>query len=102
MNKEEQEAIDYLKDFDYLMLDLNENYEIISKSVEILLNYISKLQKENEELKRIINKEHELNLDKRYVKLNFVSKDKIKDLLKEYEDSGYYETEKVLKDLLKE
>lgn len=47
--------------------------------------HVANLEKENETLKGIINKEHELNLDKRYVDLNFVSKDKIKDKIKELE-----------------
>ena len=40
---------------------------------------VSELQSENETLKEIVNKNHETMLDKRYVEMNFVSKDKIKE-----------------------
>ena len=63
MNEEEKKAIETLKDFDYLMLDLNENYEIISKSVEKSLNLIDRLQKELDNripIEKIVNKINEL------------------------------------------
>ena len=46
MNKEEQEAIEYLRDLRYG--EINDNYK------KAILNYISKLEKENDILKLLI------------------------------------------------
>lgn len=60
----------------------------------IVYRYILKQQKEIETLKAIINKGHEYNLDKRYVELKYINKDKIREKIKKEEK--YQETIKKL------
>ena len=98
MNKEEQEAIKILekakkfyKDFSECDITITIEREDIKKLIT-LLNYISKLEKENEELKEKIEKyERQLDLDS--VDNNFVSKDKIRRLKNDLLEEGKYLTE---------
>lgn len=81
MNENEKQAKLELNRFIYgKQLSKDDIVEYIS----ILFDLIDKQQKETEILKAIINKEHENNLDKRYVELKFISKDKIMEIAKEY------------------
>lgn len=65
----------------YLLKVVIEGKKDIIQEKEFFLN---EKEQEIEELKAIINKEHENNLDKRYVEFNFISKDKIMEIAKEY------------------
>lgn len=92
MDEEIEEAIKILekakmfyKDFGECNIKITMEKEDIKKLI-ILLNYISKLQKENEFLKAPFEYANGNTLDKRYVEMNFVSKDKIKAEIKELEE----------------
>ena len=110
MNEEEKKAIEIIKGLavyydDYCLLDeeeIEEN-ESVNKSIELILNLIEKLQKENKELKTITNQyeayECEAPKDSRakiiiadklyfnngYFKNNFIEIDKIKKVFEDLE-----------------
>ncbi len=75
MNEEEKKAIEFLKEtnFDYL------EYDMCVNSVEIILNLVKRLQKENEELKNQEATQRKINelLVQRYS--NSISVQKVKD-----------------------
>ena len=77
MNEKERKAIEILNTFE--LRRKTKNYKEISledsQSVEILLNLIEKLQKENEEYSK--------QLDLEYVDKNYISKKKIEDTIEE-------------------
>ena len=77
MNEEEKKAVEILNTFEFRRK--TRNYKIISledsKSVEIVLNLLDKLQEENEEYSK------QLDLD--YVDKNYISKKKIEDTIEE-------------------
>ena len=107
MSKEEQEAIDYLKED----IDLYEDGYYLTtddhmKAVEILVNYISKLQEENELMKKELNKCSEHILPCMFeTSKDYVSKDKIRDIVeKSYNDIDYYKRDIMvdLEELLEE
>lgn len=97
MTEEEKKAIELIG-----CLNLNESYIITSKqwneqdvhkAIDIILNLIEKLKKENEELKnKVVKRDKELIkleesaekefLTKQEVKENYIPKDKIRELLK--------------------
>lgn len=89
MTEEEEKAI---KDCDIIFICLDDAMSENSandyrKSYKILKNLIEKQSKEIEELKEdkltIINNFHENWLDKRYVEMMYVNKDKIKAIIEE-------------------
>lgn len=94
MNKEEKEAIDDLK------LAIEQDKEELPYSKESLknkqaiLNYISKLQKENEKLKEELFVERKTNISK------YTIRNIIKNKLKEIESDADFETIEVLNELL--
>ena len=110
MNKEDKEFIKNLK------TQCKGAREIFKDSCcQLPISYIERIieieeeqEKEIEILKAIINKEHENNLDKRYVELKFISKDKIREKIKELSKTQAYKvgleeyTIKILKELLEE
>lgn len=78
MNEEEKEAIEYLSM--YAGDEENRVYEgECTYNIEILLNYIHKLQKENEELEK--QRDKLFIKDFEFLKENYISKDKIKEAL---------------------
>ena len=92
MNEEERKAVEILNTFE--LRRKTKNYKEISledsQSVEIVLNLIEKLQRENEELKKFIiegitvvpySPYKNYRLD--FLRENFVSKKKIKDKIEE-------------------
>ena len=95
MNKEEKNAIEYLK----IRLYGNEGckyIDVAQEDLRIFTNLIDKLQKENEELKKFITegitvvphspyKNYRLD----FLRENFVSKKKIKDKVEELEKDEY-------------
>ena len=105
MNEEERKAIEILNTFE--LRRKTKKYKEISledsQSVEMLLNLIEKLQKENEKLKnklldtlegqKVIEEE-----TPQYIKENYISKEKIEDKVRELEryiqensdDEGYF------------
>lgn len=108
MSEEEKQAVENLKK-DFIIMN---NGEIYKSDDYILYNLIEKQQKEIDK-KDKVNKNHETMLDKRYVEMYFISKDKIKDKIKWYKDAlENYECEGIediyraileeLEDLLKE
>lgn len=95
MNKEEKSLISFLKFsiLDYEELDTSV-LEYIDEKKKKVLNYIDKLQKENEELNieninlkrnQIIDKSSIPNQENFYDYYNFISKDKIRNKIKELE-----------------
>ena len=79
MNKEEKEAIEHLK--------VEREYAWDGDIIEIALNYIDKLQKENEELKE--QRDNAIKLRNELIeeqKITCVSKNKIRDKIKELEE----------------
>ena len=82
--KKQIEEAHNLNDINVFMTD--------STTLKILLNYIDKLQKENELLKAPFEYAKRNTLDKRYVELNFISKDKIREFIeKELPDDDLME-----------
>lgn len=56
-----------------------------------ILKLYEQEKEQNTILKEIVNKNHETMIDKRYVELNFISKDKIKEIVeKSYNDIDYF------------
>lgn len=109
MNEEEKKAIDILKDFTenedtiYCYDWQGFDYETILSAIECLLNLIDKQQKEIEELKEI-NKQQFLNYEAKIDKMEYemgyeyISKDKVKEMIEEleeniknYNESSYYD-----------
>lgn len=110
MNEEEKKAIKIIKGLaiyydDYCLLDegeIEEN-ESVNKSIELILNLLEKLQKENEELKAITNQYEaykceapkdsrakiiiadKLYFNNGYFKNNFIEIDKIKKVFEDLE-----------------
>ena len=117
MNKEEKEAIEYIKAFQKDLYGASEK-NLMAIYIDRVWNYIDKLQKENEELKKDYQKQWEescrlaLNVDKvridndnilKYTAKNYISKDKIRDMqryrefelqqeYKEFEDDIEWQT----------
>lgn len=93
MTEEEKEAIEIIKGLavyydDYSLLDeeeIEEN-ESVNKSIELILNLIEKLQKENEELKNQEATARRINelLVQRYS--NSIPIQKVKDKIEEYKN----------------
>ena len=77
MSEEAKKAIDLLKFYEGFFKNIGHEEEV--KSIESIINYIEKLQKENEEL----NKQYD-QLTQYFVK-NHVAKDKIREKIKELE-----------------
>ena len=109
MNEEEKKAIEVFKnlvddldgDEDWANIVLNKE-EL--KSLRTIKNLIAKQQKEIEELKKpryIYNSKTE-EITQIPINKNYISKDKIKDMLEEIRNTGYPYTEKVLQELLGE
>lgn len=92
MTEEEKEELKEL-----IALLYNDNLSQYGKRK--LETYISKLQKENELLKAPLKYANGNTLDKRYVELNFISKDKIREL-REIDNIDYLQFK--LKELLGE
>lgn len=89
MNKEEKEIVDFLKFslLDYEELDTGV-LEYIDEKKKKVLNYIKKLQKENKYLKEQLQISN--SLDNMYNL--YISKDKIRDKIKEIEENEPYNT----------
>ena len=89
MSEEEKEAIKEVKSYIEWVKDRGTNAD---KDIEILLNLIDKLQKENREYKHIFAEMVQTRED------NFTSKYKIKERIKELELEGtkQYWTEEVI------
>lgn len=81
MNEEEKKAIEFLKEtnFDYL------EYDMYVNSVEIILNLVKRLQKENEKLKNQEATQRKINelLVQRYS--NSISVQQVKDKIEYYQ-----------------
>lgn len=77
MNKEERKAIEDMNRF-AIGIDMS---CVTARQMQIILNLIEKLQKENEELKERI-REHTLLISPYYVKENFIPVQKVKDKIK--------------------
>lgn len=103
------EWLDHIVDVSYPIKTMEE----VLGFKNIIFNYVEKLQKENEELKnKVVKRDNEIIeleetaekefLTKQEVKENYIPKDKVRKLLEEYKDTGYYEVEQVLKELLEE
>ena len=96
MNKEEKEAIEYIKFKTIAGLETLQLEKDV-KALEILLNYIDKLQKENEELKE--QRDNAIKLRNELIeeqKITCISKNKIRNKIKEVaeEPQIYVDTEK--------
>ncbi len=78
MSEEENKAIDLLKFYEGFFKNIGHEEEV--KSIESIINYIEKLQKENEEL----NKQYD-QLTQYFVK-NHVAKDKIREIIEKLEN----------------
>lgn len=79
MSEEEKEAIEeFKKHIEYCKEFPTSCYD---KEIEIVLNYIEKLQNENSSLKKEIKLMKSVNINE-----NFISKDKIRNKLKEIEE----------------
>lgn len=83
---EEKKAIEMLRNYDN-----EDNLHKIHQSINVLLNLIEKQQKEIEKYKKVIDnrdftwkQKYEETFE--YVNKEFISKDKIRDKIKEYDD----------------
>lgn len=102
MNEEEKKAVERIEDTFYSDLGKGINkfqkitlYKDSIRDVRILLNLIEKLQKENEEVKRLIAHKNEytkkLEEDLFENAENYViSKQKVKDKIEEIQEEGYW------------
>lgn len=106
MNDEEKKAVEFIRDLIAwdVRQDLCPNKEEC-KNLEIILNLIEKQQKEIDELQSYIK---EYLIPKSTINLLYVSKDKIREKIKEYkglkeiDKMAYEEQIKPLQELLKE
>lgn len=85
MSEEEKEAIEYIKAFQKDLYGASEK-NLMAIYIDRVWNYIDKLQKENEFLKAPFEYGDGNTLHKRYVEINFISKDKIREKIKELEE----------------
>lgn len=81
MNEEEKKSIEDMNRFAN-GIDMS---CVTARQMQIILNLIEKLQKENEELKEKI-REHTLLISPYYVKENYISIQKVKDKIRHYQE----------------
>lgn len=109
MSEEENEIIMKLE----LAIALNKDLKLTPERIKIIVNIIENQQKEIEREKQYTDFYKDLYSDekirntiiKRYRKViekDYISKDKIREMLEEYKSTGYYELERVLEELLEE
>jgi hypothetical protein len=89
MNEEEKKAIEDMHRFangiDMSCVTARHMSYVTARQMQIILNLIEKLQKENEELKERI-REYTLLILPYYVKENFISVQKVKDKIEKLEE----------------
>lgn len=90
MNEEEKKAIEFIKDLIAwdVRQDLYPNKEEC-ENLEIILNLVEKLQKENEELRESNKKLYEIGQEMckqdKYTRENYISVQKVKDKIRHYQ-----------------
>lgn len=107
MNEEEREAIEFIKDLIAwdVKQDLCPNKEEC-KNLEIILNLIEKLQKENEELKESNRKLYEIGQEMckqdKYTSENYIPIQKVKDKIEEIKNIANELSQEIEKELKSE
>ena len=102
MNEEEKKAIEYMKEFQKDLYGASSK-NLMANYLDTIFNLIDKQQKEIEELKE---RQDYARLEKEQLLKNGISKDKIREKIKEYNEKYYiYEEDnavEVLQELLEE